>query len=132
MIIAFPTMTDNGIESPVFGHFGSANYFVFLDTMSGKVDVKENPDRDHEHGNCNPLSALGGEKVDAVVAGGIGKGALKKLQTSGVKVFRAAKGTVRYNAELITTNDLVEFSPSQTCGHHIRIKTGMDSGGCSH
>lgn len=120
------------MDSPVYGHFGSAYYFVFLDSDTNTIQVKENPDREHEHGHCKPLAALGGEKVDAVVVGGIGGGALKKLMTGGIKVYRAAEGNVRENADLIKTGTLPLFTPDQTCGHHVGIGDSMESGGCSH
>ena len=82
MKIAFPTQFDHGLESPVFGHFGSAGYFLVVDDASGAVETIVNADRDHLHGQCQPLAALGGNKVDAVVVGGIGGGALQKLLSS--------------------------------------------------
>jgi hypothetical protein len=65
MKIAFPTQFDHGLESPVFGHFGSAGYFLVVDDASGAVETIVNADRDHLHGQCQPLAALGGNKVDA-------------------------------------------------------------------
>ncbi len=132
MKIAFPTMENKGIDSPVYGHFGSAYYFVFLDEKTGNLEIKENPDREHEHGFCKPLAALGGEKVDAVVVGGIGGGALKKLMTGGIKVYRAVEGSVKENADLIKAGNLPLFTPSDTCGHHVGIGDSMDGGGCDH
>ena len=80
MKIAFPVLEDKGLDSVVHGHFGSAPFFVFVDVDGDSVEVFENPDQDHQHGNCNPMSALGGRRVDGVVVGGIGGGALKKLK----------------------------------------------------
>ena len=41
---------------------------------------------------CNPIKALSGEVVDAVVVGGIGKGAIIKLNSMGIKVYKAIEG----------------------------------------
>jgi len=126
MKIAFPTQFDHGLESPVFGHFGSAAYFLVVDDASGAVETIVNADRDHFHGQCQPLAALGGKKVDAVVVGGIGGGALQKLLTSGIKVYRAVEGTLNQNLELIRTHRLPEFSFNMTCAGN----GGHD--GCAH
>ena len=47
MKIAFPTQENNGMESRVYGHFGSAQYFVLVDTEEDSSETVENPDRDH-------------------------------------------------------------------------------------
>ena len=49
-----------------------------------EVTAISNNDLDHQHGNCQPLAALGGVTVDAVVVGGIGGGALRKLANAGI------------------------------------------------
>jgi predicted Fe-Mo cluster-binding NifX family protein len=126
MKIAFPTQFDHGLESAVFGHFGSAGYFLVIDDVSGAVETIVNADRDHLHGQCQPLAALGGIKVDAVVVGGIGGGALQKLLSSGIKVYRAVEGTLNQNLELIRTQRLPEFSFKMTCAGH------GGHAGCAH
>jgi predicted Fe-Mo cluster-binding NifX family protein len=118
MKIAFPTQKDAGLESTVFGHFGSAHYFILVDTESDTVTAVENPDRVHLHGQCQPLKALNGHPVDTVVAGGIGGGALRKLNASGIRVFRSEEGSVRENLELMKSGKLEEYSPFHTCGGH--------------
>jgi len=117
MKIAFPVQEDQGMESLVHAHFGSATYFVVVDTESRDARVLANQDRDHQHGSCQPLAALG-TRVDAVVAGGIGGGALAKLHASGVRVYRGVEGTVRDNAEMLAAGRLPEFAPEHTCGGH--------------
>ena len=126
MKIAFPTQEDKGIESQVYGHFGSAYYFVVVDTETDSAELIENPDREHLHGQCQPLKALDGNRVDAVVVGGIGGGALRKLSMEGIKTYRATEGSVRDNLELLNSGKLSEFMPGQTCaGHGI-------GGDCAH
>lgn len=128
MRIAFPVVEDKGLDSAVHGHFGSAPYFVFVDLDTDAVETYANPDQDHQHGACNPMAALGGRKVDGVVVGGIGGGALKKLNTDGVTVYRAIEGTVGENARMIKSGKLPVFEPNQVCGHHH----GVQIGGCAH
>ena len=127
MKIAFPTQEDKNIESPVYSHFGSARFFIIVDAETGEQETLYNHDLNHAHGRCQPLVALGGRTVDAVVVGGIGSGALKKLAEEGVKTYRAVEGTVSENLSLIKNGKLPEFSPAHTCkGHRHGI------GGCVH
>jgi predicted Fe-Mo cluster-binding NifX family protein len=126
MKIAFPVQTDEGLESQVYGHFGSAPSFVILDSTSGDFETIGNSDAQHEHGQCQPMKALAGNAVDAVVVGGIGGGALMGLQAQGVRVFRAVEGSVKENLEFIKSGKLPEFSANMTCAGH------GDQGGCRH
>jgi predicted Fe-Mo cluster-binding NifX family protein len=64
--------------------------------------------------------------VDAIVVGGIGAGALNKLQQLGIDVYRAQKRTVRDNLELFKAQALVRMSVQHTCAGHGA------GGGCSH
>jgi len=126
MKIAFSTRENIGMESPVFGHFGSAPHFIIVDSDSSNFEAVTNPDREHQHGQCQPLAALGGGAVDAVVVGGIGGGALYKLNTAGIKAYRAVEGTVTENLELIKSGLLPLFTLDQTCAGH------SGDGKCAH
>jgi predicted Fe-Mo cluster-binding NifX family protein len=129
MKIAFPTMQDLGLDSPVYNHFGSAAFFVIVDADDDGFQVHANPDQDHEHGKCQPLAALGGTQVDAVVVGGIGGGALRKLVASGVTAYRAETGTVAHNLARFRADGLTAFTVDMTCGGHVQIG---DTVGCAH
>jgi predicted Fe-Mo cluster-binding NifX family protein len=125
MKICFPTVNLEGLESQVYGHFGSAPGFIIVDTESKVVEEISNKDLHHAHGMCQPLKALGGREVDAVAVGGIGMGALTKLQAQGIRVYRGTEGSVGENIDLILNKKLPEFSAEFTCAGH----TG---GGCAH
>lgn len=126
MKIAFPSETNAGLESPVFNHFGSANFFIVVDSDTNQVDIILNQDLDHQHGKCQPLKALGGKDVDAVVVGGIGGSAMNKLKKGGATIYRAVEGTVGENFELLKSGKLSEFMPFDVCGGH------GPNGGCDH
>jgi predicted Fe-Mo cluster-binding NifX family protein len=126
MKICFPVVEDAGLESPVYGHFGSAPLFLAVDTDTRQVTPLQNGDQVHQHGACNPLKALGNERYDGIVVGGIGGGALNGLLRMGLKVYRAAEGTVATNVELFLQGALPELTPQQTCGGHTH------GGGCCH
>jgi predicted Fe-Mo cluster-binding NifX family protein len=129
MKIAFPTMEDLGLDAPVHNHFGSAALFVIVDSDDDSFEVQANPDQDHEHGKCQPMAALGGTRVDAVVVGGIGGGALRKLAADGITAYRAEAGSVAHNLERFKGNGLTAFTVDMTCGGHVQIG---DLGGCGH
>lgn len=126
MKIAFPTQQNFGLQSPLFNHFGSAVFFIVADTESDSFETVTNPDRDHVHGQCQPLKALNGKPVDAIVVGGIGKGALQKLLAENIKVYRGVEGSVLENLDRIKSGRLIDFSMDFTCSGH-----GPD-GACSH
>jgi predicted Fe-Mo cluster-binding NifX family protein len=134
MKICFPVAEDKGLQSQVFGHFGSAPRFLVVDTASNQVSSIDNSDRVHQHGACNPIAALGGQQIDAVAVGGIGGGALFKLNQAGIRVFQAREGSVAENMTLFRNNGLPEFVPGNTCGGHGH-NGGHGHGhshGCSH
>lgn len=126
MKVCFPVTENQGLESQVYGHFGSAPGFVVVDILTNETTAINNSDQIHQHGACNPLAGLGGQQVDAVVVGGIGGGALHKLNAAGMRVFQAQKGTIAANIALFRTNELPEYMPGHTCGGHGH------SHGCSH
>jgi len=124
--IAFPTQDDIGIDSVVYNHFGSAPVFVIVDPETSAVASVSNRDQQHEHGACNPMRALDDQRVDAVVVGGIGAGALAGLNRMGIKVHRSAAATVRENLALFGAGDLPVIELQGSCGGHSA------DGGCAH
>jgi len=124
MKVCFPVKDVADIESEVYGHFGSAPAFVIIDSDTRAITVVNNGDRHHAHGMCNPIAALEGQHVDAVVVGGIGGGALTKLNGAGIIVYKTMGKTVRENIELLRSKKLPQFQPGHVCGGH--------TGGCSH
>jgi ArsR family transcriptional regulator len=79
MNICFPVESNKGLDSEVFGHFDSAPIFIVFNPETKAIETINNQDLGHTHGMCSPLKALDGKKVDAIVAGGIGAGAINKL-----------------------------------------------------
>ena len=124
MKICFPVESDKGMNSEVYGHFGSAPVFVVVDSETKVIEAINNQNLIHEHGMCNPLKALDGKKVDAIVVGGIGAGAISKLNVAGIKVFRAFQGSVQQNILALENNKMAELTIQHACGGH--------RGGCSH
>jgi predicted Fe-Mo cluster-binding NifX family protein len=124
MKVGFAVETNEGIESKVYGHFGSAPVFLIVEKETNLVSAVNNGDIHHVHGACNPIKALDGNGVDAMVVGGIGAGALRKLNAMGIKVFGAAAPSVKENLSLLNENKLRELTADHACGAH--------QGGCGH
>jgi predicted Fe-Mo cluster-binding NifX family protein len=124
MKVCFAVQKDKGIDSAVYNHFGSAPAFIVVDTELQKAASISNRDMDHVHGACNPIMAIGGQDVDAVVVGGIGAGALMKLNAEGIRVYRSIEETVQDNLTLLKENKLPELTVQHACGGH--------QGGCGH
>ncbi len=118
MKVGFAVQIDQGLESTVYGHFGSAPAFIIVDTDSNQVAKVDNANAQHVHGACNPIMALGGNSIDAMIVGGIGRGAVIKLNAMGVRVFRAGAPTVGENLSLLGENQLQEVSMEGACQEH--------------
>jgi predicted Fe-Mo cluster-binding NifX family protein len=128
MKVCFAVQKDDGVESVVYGHFGSAPAFIVVDTEAADAAVTvNNRDLNHVHGACNPIQAIGGLKPDAVVVGGIGAGAINRLNAEGVKVYRSAAETVKQNLALLKERKLSELSVQNACAGHTQ-----GQGGCAH
>lgn len=121
MKVCFPVLKNDGLESKIYDHFGSAPAFIIVDTDSNKIAVINNKDQHHAHGACNPLKALNNQKVDAVVVAGIGIGALTKLNQLDIKVYHTQGLTVRENIELFVSHNLPEITIQQCCSRHGKI-----------
>lgn len=126
MKICMPIEAENGLDSVVYGHFGSAPGFLMVDAETEQTQLIDNGDKVHEHGACNPLSSFEQDTPDIVVVGGIGAGALVKLNEAGIRVFQAAGDTVRQNIDELKTKGLPEFTLQSTCKGHGH------GGGCAH
>ncbi len=118
MKIGFAVQENEGMESQVYDHFGSAPAFLIVDTEGKDVLTVNNKDLNHVHGACNPVMALDGKSVDAIVVVGIGAGAIVKLNAMGIKVFGASAMTVKENLAFLTEGRLQELTIDDSCRGH--------------
>jgi predicted Fe-Mo cluster-binding NifX family protein len=129
--IAIPVEDARGLESQVYGHFGSAPCFLVYDSDSGAASLIDNAQLVHEHGHCNPIAALAGHRVDALVTGGIGGRALELLRTAGIRVYQAAHaGTAAQSLKSFQENGLQEITSSACCSHGHGHGEGGHGHGC--
>ena len=116
--MCIPIEEDRGIESIVCSHFGSAPAFLLYETEKDEIKVMDNQNLHHSHGACQPMIALKGEAIDAVIVGGIGRGAIDKLNAMGIKVYQSKEGTVKQNIDFFKKSALIELTPDNACVHH--------------
>jgi len=136
MNICIPVESDAGLQSSVNAHFGSAPVFLIVDTNTMDVRAVANKNRVHAHGMCQPLAALAGQAVDAVVVGGIGVGALNKFRAADIHVYLSQFPTVRETVDAFNAGRLQPVTPKTACGQHGQHDQGQDHsrgqmhGGC--
>ena len=118
MKLCLPVTENNGIESNVSEHFGSAPYFMIVDTDTLLCNAITNTNSEHSHGMCQPLSVLSAHKFDGIVVGGIGAGALNKLRASNIKVFKTEHKNITDTIKAYKENSLKEMTPEASCSHH--------------
>ena len=118
MKICIPIEKDDGLNSGVYGHFGSAPYFAIYNTQSKTLEIVNNGNLHHAHGQCNPIAALSGKSVDILATGGIGAGAIERLRMMGVKVCRVGSGqTIQDIIRSHEQDELREIGGNDVCNH---------------
>ncbi|MDD5281871.1 MAG: NifB/NifX family molybdenum-iron cluster-binding protein [Candidatus Omnitrophica bacterium] len=118
MKICIPTESNEGRSAKVYEHFGSAPYFTIMDIEKDSIEAINNTDQHHSHGMCQPMNALIGKKIDAVVTGGMGARAVQKLNEGGIKVYRAIPGTVADIISQFVKGELEEIAIQNACAQH--------------
>jgi predicted Fe-Mo cluster-binding NifX family protein len=118
MNLCIPITEDQGLQSPVSSHFGSAPLFMIVDTGSRQCRTIPNHNSHHGHGMCQPLSSLAGEKVDGMVVGGIGMRALGRLQALGIQPFLADCSTVEEAVAAYEAGRLQPVTTDTACADH--------------
>jgi predicted Fe-Mo cluster-binding NifX family protein len=127
MHICIPITEDKGLKSQVSAHFGSAPAFTIVDTDSGACRAIINNNQHHGHGMCSPLASLQGERIDSMIVGGIGMGALHKLEAAKIRVYYSTLATVEETVAAFKAGKLNLVTAETACSHH-----GPDSHGHGH
>ena len=132
MNIGIPVNEDQGLQSPICAHFGSAPLFLIVDTATGGCRAIPNRNQHHGHGMCMPLASLRGESLDGMVVGGIGGGALSKLQSAGIRVYLSGLPTAEATLSALKSGSLREVTPGDACAHHGSGPHGHGPHGARH
>lgn len=118
MKVCIPTETNQDIAADVYGHFGSAPYFMIYDTESCTTEIVVNTNQHHSHGMCQPMTVLMDKKIDAVVCAGMGGRAVQRLNEGGVKAYRAIQGTAQSVVDQFLKGGLEEITVVNACIQH--------------
>ena len=131
MKICFPVVTDEGMESTIYGHFASAPLFVIIDTLTQQSSSVANCDQSNPYGGCNPFSALKDQQLAGIIVSGIGDESLRVMNMCGFKVYQADSQIVAENVALFTTDNLTEAVLQQS---HLegRCSAGEGEHTCNH
>jgi predicted Fe-Mo cluster-binding NifX family protein len=117
MNICIPIVEDRGLGSPVSEHFGSAPLFMIVDSETGTLRSIKNQSAHHGHGTCQPLAALAGESLDALVVGGIGRGAIHRLNAASILVYLSDQPTVEAALLAFRQGTLHQATAETGCRH---------------
>ena len=126
MKLCIPIAENQALNSIVYSHFGSAPFFMLVDSETLALEPLNNHDEHHVHGACNPLKALAGRAVNAVIVGGIGAGAVRGLHQAGIAVYRSPAQTVAEAVVQFNAGELPELDVQHACSGHAA------GGDCHH
>ena len=118
MKICIPTLGERGFDEQVSEHFGSAPYFTIIDLDSNGIEIIDNPNQHHDHGQCHPMHSLSGKGIDGVVCGGMGRRAVELLNSDGIRVYLGNGNMVKTIVEAYQKGNLEELTADNACGGH--------------
>lgn len=110
-IIAIPTEGDM-----VNAHFGRSQAFTIFAIEDGKVTGSEVLDtKGYEHQHSGIAQLLKTKKVEVVLCGGIGPGAIAGLENAGLEVLRGASGLAQAAAQVYADGTFI--ASTAVCNH---------------
>ena len=114
--IAIPILDDTGLSGKISEHFGHCRLFAIVEVDGESIvenTIFANPD-DHANGCGNLITQLQKQKVDTVIALGMGAGMFGRCNEQGIKVLLADKE--RHGDASAAINDLLadKLIPMQT------------------
>jgi predicted Fe-Mo cluster-binding NifX family protein len=122
--LCIPIVRDDGPDSVISSHFGSAPWFMVVDTATRTRAAFANTNMHHEHGRCSPLETLSSERLDGVVVRSIGRNALSRLRQAGLDVLRTERETVGEALAAFDAGWLRQVLATHACGGHREREEG--------
>jgi predicted Fe-Mo cluster-binding NifX family protein len=116
--ICMPVLDENGLNSVVYGHFGSAPFFAVYDTDTKNVVFANNNESGHEHGKCMPVDAIRALNAEAVLCKGMGMRAANLLIAAGIKPFLVDAGTIADAIGKYDAREVRALDESTSCQAH--------------
>lgn len=100
----------------VFQHFGHTPGFAIFEVAPGKI-LSESRISSGDSGHGALATLLAAEKINLLICGGIGGGAINALTNAGIEVLGGASGNVREVAEDFV-NGTLQLRSDFHCNHH--------------
>lgn len=118
MKLCIPVESDKGLDSIIYGHFGSAPNFLVYNTDSEKVEAIINANQHHEHGTCNPAETVKSAGIDFAICKGMGARAIINLNEAGIKVLRTVSNTAKEAINDFKIDKLDILDLNDACNDH--------------
>jgi predicted Fe-Mo cluster-binding NifX family protein len=119
MKICIPALENKKDISKVSEHFGSAPYFIIYDSEGKSFLSINNSDKEHVHGQCNPVQSFDNTAFDVIVVNGIGERAMNMIKQKGIKVCKASAAvSVKDIIEQFEAGQLKELDDPCSCEGH--------------
>lgn len=116
-IVCIPIAIDHGLDSKLLNHFGSAPLFAIVDVAARTMTTLDNSAA-HGHGGCAPVEAIVAQHVEAVIVGGIGGGAIRRLGSYGIPVYQGRPGPISALVDDYAKGLLATWDPADGCAAH--------------
>ena len=100
----------------VFQHFGHTPGFAVFETAGTEI-IGESRLSSGDSGHGALATLLAAEKVELLICGGIGGGAINALSNAGIQVIGGAEGGVR-DVVLAYLNGTLQLRENFHCNHH--------------
>jgi predicted Fe-Mo cluster-binding NifX family protein len=120
--IAVPAISEQGLDSPISGHFGKSPMFVVSTIEDGKI-VEVETVMNAGHSSCaEPVMALADRGVKILLAFGMGRRPYMVTQQVGIAVVKAEGATVREVLQNYLEGSSSDMGTDSLCGggsdHH--------------
>ena len=117
--IAVPSNGHGGLDGTRAGHFGHCDVFTLVDVENGEIkNVSTLQNQEHVQGGCMvPVNLLAGQKVNALIVGGIGMRPLMGFKQVGIDVYHdEIRPQIRPVVEDLIAGKLPMIEENQVCG----------------
>lgn len=118
-MIAIPSASPGGLEAPVESHFGHCEIYTLVSVENNEIkNVKTVPNIPHEQGGCMaPVQYLAQNRVQKLIAGGMGMRPLMGFNQVGIEVYYGGQlPTVESAVQALINGELSQFTMERTCG----------------
>ena len=113
------TTSGNNLDSPVDPRFGRCPFFLIVDPETKKFEVLKNSSLGFARGaGIAAAQLIAGQKVEAVITGGVGPNAFMALNSTGIKIYPGVSGmTAKQALDVFNQGKLQEATTPTTPGH---------------